>query len=236
MNSSRRAFTLVEILVVLAVVGLLAAILFPVFSRVRAGARTSTCTSNLRQIGLALSLYKTDHRGLYPPCVALKVSGGPPVTVRSEGSWLMSLKLQPTPVCPDAEFTFKPGEPDYRRFVSGYASNFNLSQRVVSPTEPKVLGRSEVRMRYPSLTVAAFDARPLIYGLREPDTLLAVDDLIRSARAVEYESQIIKLPPGATRHQGGANYLFGDGHVKWYRPEQLSTARKNDGVNPGFGL
>ncbi|HEX8463057.1 MAG TPA: H-X9-DG-CTERM domain-containing protein [Abditibacterium sp.] len=44
------------------------------------------------------------------------------------------------------------------------------------------------------------------------------------------------LPPAAQRHQDGANYLFGDGHVKWFRPEQLSITPQNDGVHPGFGL
>lgn len=51
----------------------------------------------------------------------------------------------------------------------------------------------------------------------------------------EFDSRILELPPGAERHQGGANYLFGDGHVKWHRPEQLATGQ-NDGVHPGFGL
>ncbi|HEX8463058.1 MAG TPA: prepilin-type N-terminal cleavage/methylation domain-containing protein [Abditibacterium sp.] len=54
--AARRAFTLVEMLVVLAIVGLLAAILLPVVSRARASARTSTCASNLRQIGQALAI------------------------------------------------------------------------------------------------------------------------------------------------------------------------------------
>ena len=54
------AFTLVEILVVVAIIGILAAILFPVFSKAREQARSTQCKSNLKQIGLALQMYEAD--------------------------------------------------------------------------------------------------------------------------------------------------------------------------------
>ena len=62
----RFAFTLLEILVVLALLATLSAMLFPVFARVRAKTRETTCLSNLRQIGLAMGLYAQDYDGLYP--------------------------------------------------------------------------------------------------------------------------------------------------------------------------
>ena len=54
------AFTLVELLVVIAIIAVIAAILFPVFSQARAKARQTTCTSNLRQFSLALFAYTED--------------------------------------------------------------------------------------------------------------------------------------------------------------------------------
>ena len=54
-------FTLVEILVVVAILAILAAILFPVFARVRENARRSSCQSNLRQIGLGMLQYCGDY-------------------------------------------------------------------------------------------------------------------------------------------------------------------------------
>ena len=66
----KRAFTLVEILIVLAVIGILAAILFPAFLGARGKARTIACTSNLRQLGMAVDQYISDYehypRGLDP--------------------------------------------------------------------------------------------------------------------------------------------------------------------------
>jgi prepilin-type N-terminal cleavage/methylation domain len=63
---SRRAFTLIELLTVIAVVGILAAILVPTVGRVRENARASQCRSNLRQIGMAYSLYADANRGMFP--------------------------------------------------------------------------------------------------------------------------------------------------------------------------
>ncbi|HXE71769.1 MAG TPA: type II secretion system protein [Candidatus Nitrosotenuis sp.] len=61
-----RAFTLVELLVVLAILAVLAAILVPNFVRSRAQGRVTACKSNLKNIGTALEMYSTDHSKLYP--------------------------------------------------------------------------------------------------------------------------------------------------------------------------
>lgn len=52
---------MIELLVVIAIVALLAAILFPVFAQAREKARQTSCTSNLRQIGLAVTMYRSDN-------------------------------------------------------------------------------------------------------------------------------------------------------------------------------
>lgn len=65
-NVHRRAFTLVEILVVTAILSLLSAIIFPSFAIVRANARRTSCVSNLKQIGAAMEMYKADCDGHFP--------------------------------------------------------------------------------------------------------------------------------------------------------------------------
>lgn len=58
---NRKAFTLIELLIVISIIALLAAILFPVFSRARESARRSSCASNLKQIGLGIMQYTQDY-------------------------------------------------------------------------------------------------------------------------------------------------------------------------------
>jgi prepilin-type N-terminal cleavage/methylation domain-containing protein/prepilin-type processing-associated H-X9-DG protein len=57
----RKGFTLIELLVVIAIIAILAAILFPVFARAREKARQSSCLSNVKQMGLAASMYAQDY-------------------------------------------------------------------------------------------------------------------------------------------------------------------------------
>lgn len=80
-SRSARAFTLIELLVVIAIISILAAILFPVFARARENARKATCTSNLRQLGMAMAMYSQDYDENYPVCnFSDTLTGAPPNT------------------------------------------------------------------------------------------------------------------------------------------------------------
>jgi prepilin-type N-terminal cleavage/methylation domain-containing protein/prepilin-type processing-associated H-X9-DG protein len=61
-----RGFTLIELLVVIAIIAILAAILFPVFAQARESARSTSCLSNMKQLGLALRMYSQDFDETYP--------------------------------------------------------------------------------------------------------------------------------------------------------------------------
>lgn len=60
------AFTLLELLVVMAVISILAALLFPLLGRAKESGRATVCLSNLHQIGIALQLYAQDNRNHLP--------------------------------------------------------------------------------------------------------------------------------------------------------------------------
>lgn len=66
MNGTSRGFTLLELLVVIGIVALLAVLVTPAVSRIGARSRSTACVSNLRQLGVALNLYLTEHDNAMP--------------------------------------------------------------------------------------------------------------------------------------------------------------------------
>ena len=90
-----KGFTLIELLVVITICAILAALLFPVFTKAREKAHQASCSSNLRQIGMAVRQYSQDWDGLIVPSRIEDLPGRwaafPDllhVYVKSESAWL----------------------------------------------------------------------------------------------------------------------------------------------------
>jgi prepilin-type N-terminal cleavage/methylation domain-containing protein len=65
-NLRNRGFTVIELLAVIVIIGLLAAVLAPVFSQARRQAKTASCAENLRQLATATQLYSADYSDRLP--------------------------------------------------------------------------------------------------------------------------------------------------------------------------
>lgn len=212
-SSSRAGFTLVEMLVVLAIVGILAAILFPAFSSVREASHKAGCASNLKQVGLAIQLYTHDNGGYLP-------SYHPsPANCSWADRVFRYLKSEEILWCP----AFEEGE--YRagcapveevggvrlKYDGSYSLN-TLEDAIweVGRTQPSV---PQQRVRRPSETILVLDGTGSGY----------VNPGIHKAMASVDELEKLNVPD---RHGGGDNVLFADGHVKWLRLTDMIGRRQ----------
>ncbi len=67
----KHKFTLIELLVVVAIIGILASLLLPSLAKAREKARITVCTSNLKQIGIAVTMSMDDHDGAFPKTITM---------------------------------------------------------------------------------------------------------------------------------------------------------------------
>ncbi len=134
----RAGFTLIELLVVIAIIAILAAILFPVFASARARARQTTCTSNLKQIALAVMLYEQDVDGRYPFCLREFAGDGSAPTTNYDVSWIKMVQPYARSlgvfVCPDA-----PATPGQRRPSDNPTESGAVGSEALADTSPAAL-------------------------------------------------------------------------------------------------
>lgn len=99
----QQAFTLIELLVVIAIIAILAAILFPVFAKVREKARQTSCASNLKQLGLAVTQYVQDYDETYPIAIdsGLEYANGTDTTAHWTQKVIPYIKANGVYGCPD---------------------------------------------------------------------------------------------------------------------------------------
>ena len=204
-TTKKSAFTLIELLVVIAIIAILAAILFPVFARARENARRSSCTSNLKQIGLGIIQYQQDYDEKYPP---LRGGNGGASDNNVDGVFaIIQPYLKSTQIlqCPSET---KPGTPTAAAGgYSDYAYNVLLGYDF-GPFQSR--GLSIAAITQSSLTVMVCD-----YDSGNSDSWA------QSAT----NNGLAQFPTGvAQRHLETQNFLFCDGHVKSLKGASPTTS------------
>jgi prepilin-type N-terminal cleavage/methylation domain-containing protein/prepilin-type processing-associated H-X9-DG protein len=204
----RRAFTLVELLVVIGIIGILISILIPLMSKAQAAAKSVQCGSNLRQVGIGLTRYFNDFKHLpvrdgftsltNPHVFAYWTFGG---AIDSRVADLMEKYVGSRKVlyCP-ANSLGRTVENYWPNSENGtYAGNYQYPFWL--DDQFWIIPKPDYRRLTADRVLAA-------------DYLGVILDFDNTIRIVAWNHE--KLQDGSPR---GMNMLFGDGHVEWRRSE-----------------
>ncbi len=181
----RRGFTLIELLVVIAIIAILAALLLPALAKAKEQAKIAQCISNIRQVGMATSLYLGDFNDRYPPKIT---RNGANVT---QSSWLGQAGL----VTSYAQITAA------ERWLTPYLVKDTAQSKIevahcpsdrVSPANPPT-GHSTFEDYGSSYTANLYypegTGNPVIYTLTADNShSIKVSDVLRPSRFVVFSS------------------------------------------------
>jgi prepilin-type N-terminal cleavage/methylation domain-containing protein/prepilin-type processing-associated H-X9-DG protein len=203
----RAGFTLIELLTVIAIIGILAAILIPVVGSVRESARTAQATSNVRQIGSAKYIYVTENNGFMPSDMFGSSTGNP--------NWMLALWR-----IVDSQREF----PDFGAAQHGNVlrdSIFytpHLEDTAIDGRLPRSFGWSiDLRVNSVGSFTCSTD-RARLDTIQNPSQTICLSDSISSSAIRPQTNQI------NYRNKGRALFLFVDGHVELLSPAEVPNS------------
>jgi len=216
MRSIKRGFTLIELLVVIAIVAILAAILFPVFAQARDKARSTSCLSNARQIGVAFMMYAQDYDEYLPLTTFPVLSNSWTDTVQPY------IKNRGIFRCPsDGSANWErplANETAVRRasyFLNAWMAGSNIYGRLSAIDSPA----SVIYMAESADNITRDHFHPFYWGNPSEQTSAFMQNLTFDPQRDLTKELALE------RHQGGFNVAYADGHAKWVKWSQTWGAR-----------
>ena len=215
LSAVRRGFTLLELLIVIAIIAIIAGMLLPALNKVRDRAYSIDCISNMKQIQQALNCYADDHQGVFP-------SFGSPA-IDAETNWIYKIyfgnylnkgavficKSQRNRKTDAADTNFLADPQSMKKYENGsYGYNWlYLGTCVKYDRQPTAVrswdtGAKRNRIRKPSETISLVD---VVGGAMRDRGSFACDYIFMEGDSAAGQPD--------SRHSGGCNIAWVDGHV-----------------------
>jgi prepilin-type processing-associated H-X9-DG protein/prepilin-type N-terminal cleavage/methylation domain-containing protein len=228
-----KAFTLVELLVVIGIIAVLISLLLPAMSRARESARSARCMSNLRQMGVGFAAYVAENRGWHiaKGHVRVNAPGDPPYPHSPFWARVLAKQLH-------LKYTYEINDPEHL--------NFDANQVMMlwggrdngifqCPTEQSLF--YSIYGQWPTTNSYGFNGgysfgrclglddgwndavwgetwgRVRVNKIKKPAEIIVVGDIVVFNQWAEVYGHITTFALLAKYHNNAANYLFGDGHV-----------------------